>query len=47
MRNWIYRMLEPLIEVAITNRLLMFHGVLVERGQIKPLPEPEPEQEED
>lgn len=35
MKNWLFRKLQPLIEAAITQRIVMFHDALVERHQIK------------
>jgi len=36
MRLWIFRKLEPLIEAAITQRIILFHDALVTRQQIDP-----------
>lgn len=37
LKRWLYRWMEPEIEAAITNCLLLFHDALVRRGQV---PEP-------
>ena len=34
MIRWIYSKFEPLVQSAITNRILKFHKALVDRGQI-------------
>ncbi len=31
-----WRRIEPLVQAAITDRILKFHGVLIERGQLPP-----------
>ena len=38
----IWRLLDPRVNALITQRILMFHRALVERGQIKPIP-PKPQ----
>lgn len=37
MFGYLFRKLEPLIDAAITKRIIMFHDALVGRGQIKPI----------
>ncbi|MBT3039120.1 MAG: hypothetical protein KME37_09275 [Candidatus Thiodiazotropha sp. (ex Codakia orbicularis)] len=32
--KWLFNLLEPYIQAAITGRILKFHDHLVERGQI-------------
>jgi len=32
------RLIEPLVDGIITQRILMFHRVMIKRGQIKPPP---------
>ncbi len=34
MIRWIYSRFEPLIQSAITNRILKFHQAMIDRGQI-------------
>jgi hypothetical protein len=34
MTGWIYSRLEPLIQSAITNRILKFHQAMIDREQI-------------
>lgn len=36
--SFIYRLLEPLIQAAITHRLIDFHDALISRGQIPSIP---------
>ncbi len=38
MINWIYSQFEPLVQSAITNRILKFHSAMIDRGQIEPPP---------
>lgn len=42
LRNMLWRVLEPRVQAVITERLLAFEEVLVERGQIERSYPPEP-----
>ncbi len=35
----LYNLIKKDVECQITRRIVMFHKVLVKRGQIKPIPE--------
>jgi hypothetical protein len=37
MMNWIWRLLAPRVDSAITMRLVTFHRALIARGQIEPI----------
>lgn len=34
MMNWLWRFLRPRVNALITRRILLFHAVMVRRGQI-------------
>jgi hypothetical protein len=34
MVEWIFKKIEPLVQAAITKRIIVFHDALVSRGQI-------------
>ena len=36
MMAFFWRRIEPLVQAVITDRILMFHKALVERGQLSP-----------
>ena len=40
MRKLLWRVIAPLIQSYVTERIVMFHEAMVERGQI---PEPKPQ----
>jgi len=40
MIDWLFKKLEPLIQAAITNRVLKFHDAMIDRGQIPPISNP-------
>ena len=37
MVKFFWRRIESLVQTAITNRILLFHKALIERGQIPPI----------
>lgn len=40
--DWLWKKIEPKFQAAITNRILLFHEAMINRGQIKPIPHPDP-----
>ena len=42
LRKILWRMLEPEVQTVVTERLVAFHGALLERGQIRPALDPGP-----